>query len=283
MASGIYNLAADVPHFRPVQWILKTGSTRSIRFHSRGIPVPNLRDRLLIRHGFGLYRKNCQPCHGAPGVASEQMGRGINPKPPPLMTTVSDWDDSQLFWITTHGMKMSGMPSFAARLSDTDRWAVVAFLHQIAWQSPSDYEHLTAAADEGIGDESTSLSSDDDHGFAQLKVHGDPSAGRQLLRSYGCITCHTIPEIGWGPDIGSGSVGPPLTDFSERQYIAGLLVNVPANAVAWITDPHRFKPGTAMPNLNVQSTEAMHITAYLYKLGNAKRLNALEQMATRRR
>ncbi len=274
MASGLYNIAADEPHFTLARWGLQAGRTRSVEFRSRGMKVPNLRDPSLVRHGIVLYQKNCQPCHGAPGVGEEQIGRGINPNPPPLVTAANNWTDAQLFWITSHGLKMSGMPEFGARLSETDRWAIVAFLRRIVLLSPADYQRLTAAADLGTGSQSLSWVSNDDYGFAQLKAHGNSDKGRELVGRFGCVTCHTIPEVG------SASVGPPLTNFAERQYIAGLLVNVPANTVAWITNPKQIKPNTAMPNLNVQPTQAMDIAAYLYTLGSPKRLEALRRIAT---
>src|SRR5438045_5455483 len=82
--TGWYNLAADTPHVTPVRWTLQTMRDRAVRFHSRGIAVPDLGDPSLAVHGLSLYRKNCQPCHGAPGEPAAQTGRGINPKPPSL-------------------------------------------------------------------------------------------------------------------------------------------------------------------------------------------------------
>jgi mono/diheme cytochrome c family protein len=277
MASGMYNIAADQPHFTLARWILQAGRTRSVEFRGKGIKVPSLRDPSLVRYGIVLYRKNCQPCHGGPGVAEEQIGRGINPKPPYLVTAANDWTDAQLFWITSHGLKMSGMPGFAARLSERDRWAIVAFLRRMVLLSPADYQRFSAAADRGLGDEALDWVSKDDYGFAQLNAGGNPHTGRELVSSYGCTTCHTIPGLG------GGSVGPPLTNFAERQYVAGLLVNVPANTEAWVTNPKRFKPETAMPKLNVQATEARDIAAYLYTLGSPKRLKALQKTATGQR
>jgi cytochrome c oxidase subunit 2 len=116
--------------------------------------------------------------------------------------------------------------------------------------------------------------SNDDYGFVQLKIRGNAAKGRGLVRHYGCTTCHIVG------DIGAGRAGPALTDFAERQYIAGVLVNVPATAMAWIANPKRFKPETAMPNLSVQPGEAAHIAAYLYTFGNQKRLEALRKTAT---
>lgn len=92
---------------------------------------------------------------------------------------------------------------------------------------------------------------------------GDPEAGRRLIdEAYGCGTCHTIPGIP-GAD---ANVGPPLTKFAERHYIAGRLVNTPDNLVKWIMDPQEVEPGTAMPDMGVTEPEARDIAAYLYTL-----------------
>ena len=261
--SGVYPLQADRPHFAPVRWLLETGKTRSVEFRSRGIQVPNLRDDSLARKGFVLYQMNCRPCHGAPGVAADPIGLGINPKPPQLITTRANWSDAEIYWITSHGLKLSGMPAFAPRLSDTDRWAIVAFLRRLSELSPADYRGLIAAADRGL--EPTGWGTDDRDGFAEIKS-GNPENGKRLLRQYGCITCHAVPGDT------TGDVGPPLTAFAERQYIAGSIVNLPTNTKLWIMNPKRYKPKTAMPALGVMPSESNDIAAYLYTLGSPTRL-----------
>jgi cytochrome c1 len=266
-ASGIYNIAADEPHLAPVRWLLRAGRTRSVEFHSRGIQAPRLHEPEMILHGFGLYRINCEPCHGAPGIARRQLGRGINPNPPPLMTAVANWTDAQLHWIVSHGLKMSGMPSFAARLSERDRWAIVAFLRRLQTVSAVEYQSLAGAAADGSERARTA----GDYGFARLRTQGNPERGRTLLRSYGCTACHAIP----GNNV--ATVGPPLTDYAERQFIAGSLVNVPANLIAWIVNPQGIEPNTAMPNLAVPPNEAMHMAAYLYTLGESRRLDSIRR------
>ncbi len=272
MTSGTYNIAADEPHLRPVRWMLQAGRTRAVQMRSRGLHPPNLRDPSLLKRGFVLYRKNCQPCHGGPGAANEQIGRGINPKPPPLLTASNKWDDSELFWIVSHGLKLSGMPGFAPRLSETDVWGIVAFLRRVVLLSPADYHRLTSAADLGVDDQLLNWPWNNDYGFAQLKAQGDPKRGLELIQTYGCTSCHAVPGLAQ-----QGRAGPPLRKFAERQYIAGSLVNVPSNAVAWIKNPKQFKPQTVMPNLNVQSAEALQIAAYLYTSGSSDRLTALER------
>jgi cytochrome c2 len=91
---------------------------------------------------------------------------------------------------------------------------------------------------------------------------GDPRHGAELITAYGCGACHVIPGVR-GAD---GTVGPPLTDFSARGYIAGELPNNAGNLVKWIMDPREVEPGTAMPDLGVSASQARDIAAYLFTL-----------------
>ena len=97
---------------------------------------------------------------------------------------------------------------------------------------------------------------------AAAMTGGDPSRGPDLLRKYGCQTCHTIPGV-----VGAnGLVGPPLAGIASRAYIAGVLPNAPDNMLRWIRDPKGVDAKTAMPNTGVTASDARHIAAYLYTL-----------------
>jgi cytochrome c1 len=90
-------------------------------------------------------------------------------------------------------------------------------------------------------------------------IAGDPRRGEVAIGRYGCGACHTIP----GLDRARGKVGPPLTDFAQRTYIAGNAFNTPNNLAAWIRRPDSVEPGTVMPTLGVGEQEARDISAYL--------------------
>jgi cytochrome c len=93
-------------------------------------------------------------------------------------------------------------------------------------------------------------------------VGGNPARGPQLMRSYGCGTCHTVSGV-----VGAnGLVGPPLSGIGQRAYIAGVLPNAPDNLVRWIEDPKAVDSLTAMPNVGVTPADARDIAAYLYTL-----------------
>ena len=102
--------------------------------------------------------------------------------------------------------------------------------------------------------------SQDDDSARQL-TGGDPSRGKSAISRYGCGTCHTIPGISAG-----GQVGPPLSNIGERVYLAGQLPNTPDNMIRWIREPQKVERGTAMPDMHVSEKDARDMAAYLYTL-----------------
>ncbi len=89
---------------------------------------------------------------------------------------------------------------------------------------------------------------------------GNPHHGAYLVEYYGCGGCHTIAGI---PNA-VGVVGPPLNDFAQRIYIAGMLRNTPDNLMRWIENPQGVVPGNVMPNMGISPPDARDIAAYLY-------------------
>jgi cytochrome c len=103
------------------------------------------------------------------------------------------------------------------------------------------------------------------HGEADAMVltqGGNAARGKELIRSYGCGSCHTIPRV---PGAES-TVGPSLQGEATHAYIAGVTPNVPENMIRWIMDPPSVDEKTAMPNLHVSAVDARDIAAYIYTL-----------------
>jgi cytochrome c2 len=85
-----------------------------------------------------------------------------------------------------------------------------------------------------------------------------PERAADLIRSYGCSSCHAISGITSRP-----IVGPNLQRLPDQLYVAGKLANTPPNLIHWIQHPEQVRPGTAMPNLHVGDEDARDIAAYL--------------------
>lgn len=252
---GFYNAGATRSHFQWVHSLLETALQRSVRNHARDITPPayvradaNTNSALVLR-GAGLYRDNCVVCHGAPGVAQGDIGKSMQPIPGPLADAARHWKANELYWITRHGIKMSGMPAWQYHLAEQDIWAVVSFLMVLPRLSPPAYSALVAQAGQPLR--------------AAREAHAQPDIerGRLALTQYACNACHRIPGV-TGPDT---MVGPPLRDLAGREYIAGRLPNNAANLARWIQDPQRIQPHSAMPAMGVTESDARDMAAFLLK------------------
>src|SRR5690242_19151062 len=86
-----------------------------------------------------------------------------------------------------------------------------------------------------------SACSDQENDLPELRAStaDQVEAGRSLVASYGCGSCHSIPGIP-GAD---ALVAPPLEHFYERSYIAGVLPNTRENLIRWVQNPQQIKPG----------------------------------------
>ncbi len=77
--------------------------------------------------------------------------------------------------------------------------------------------------------------------------------GRQVFEDQGCIGCHAVE--------GQGSAqGPALTNFADREYIAGVIDFNNENLEEWIRDPQSFKQGNNMqpyPDMSDEDMEAI--------------------------
>lgn len=100
-------------------------------------------------------------------------------------------------------------------------------------------------------------------------LDGDPANAPDIMRDHGCGSCHVIAGLSWA----HGTVGPDLTDFVDRAYVAGILPNEPGQLVRWLMDPTLYAPDTAMPDLDLTEAEAEDIAAYLYGVRPGPRAN----------
>jgi mono/diheme cytochrome c family protein len=86
------------------------------------ITVENLSD------GAGEYEEHCAFCHGGAKARISPMRDKFSPPAPQLIDNIPHDDDAWLFWVTKHGVRMTGMPAWDGVMSDADIWRVVAFI-----------------------------------------------------------------------------------------------------------------------------------------------------------
>lgn len=93
-----------------------------------------------LQEGVHLFAENCAVCHGsAKGAESPSpIAKGLYQKPPQLATDgVEDDPEGDSFWKIKHGIRLTGMPSFAATLNDQQIWTLALFLKHMDKLPPS--------------------------------------------------------------------------------------------------------------------------------------------------
>ena len=249
---GLYDVASTRQHWQLTHTVLEMAMRQSVKRRAHDIVEPPLADAGMALRGAGCFRDHCVQCHGGPGVAQEGIGLSMQPLPGPLVDARRHWRARELYWVTRHGIKMSGMPAWEYRLTEGELWDVVAFLQRLPDLNAAayaDWMHRAPPAPAcGRGPDSLA---------AAAPV--DLARGREALHQYACTACHIVPGLtGSAPH-----VGPTLEGFAERKLIAGTLANTPDNRALWLLQTHKVKPGTTMPELGVTPQDARDMAAYL--------------------
>ena len=144
--TGAYDVAATTPHWPVTERLINTARVRSIKARATGIQPPaTFGAEQSLMMGTEHFAAHCAVCHGAPGVPKGDIAHGLYPPPPDLAASTKLYSDGELFWIIKHGIKMTGMPSWADH-SDEEIWATVAFLKKLPGMTEQEYARLVMAA-----------------------------------------------------------------------------------------------------------------------------------------
>ena len=82
--------------------------------------------------GMKLYVANCAVCHGVADGNATNVAHGLYQHPPQLASSgVEDDPPGVVYWKIKHGIRLTGMPSFGATLSDKQIWQLTAFLQHM--------------------------------------------------------------------------------------------------------------------------------------------------------
>jgi len=177
--SGLYNIAADAPHWAITEQFLKMLRLRSVAAHADGIGVSDLDDAALIRSAAGNYDAMCATCHLKPGKPDSELHRGLYPAPPDLAQR-GIGDPAQAFWVIKHGIKMSAMPAWGRSMEDPYIWALVAFARKLPQLTPEQYHDAVVASGghhHGGGEDHHDDHHDGDHDHDHDDTHGEAHAG----------------------------------------------------------------------------------------------------------
>jgi thiosulfate dehydrogenase len=125
---GLYPIGAD----NPPSGLERTLTSRAMNAYvdkhrpAGDNPVQATPDNLT--DGAKEYEEHCGLCHGGAKARISPMVDKFSPPAPQLIDKIPHDADAWLFWVTKHGVRMTGMPSWDGVLSDDDMWKIVAFI-----------------------------------------------------------------------------------------------------------------------------------------------------------
>ena len=151
--SGRMNVAADGTHWPVTDRVLDSVRENSVARHARGIEprLPELTEEMEVFEAVIGFEDMCAACHTPPGGSPTAMARGLNPPAPDLAEVAGKRTPAELFWVTKHGIRMSGMPAWGPTHSDAELWPLVALITRFPEFTDDDYGNLlTAAREAGV-------------------------------------------------------------------------------------------------------------------------------------
>ncbi len=137
---------------KPTLMEQKAGSWAWLQSAKKNAPKvknPSIDDPSALDEGLDHYKENCVVCHGAPGVESGEIGKGLNPPAPVLdLPVVQQLTDGELFWTIKNGIRMSGMPAFGPTHLDDEIWSIVTFVRHLPQLTEKEKAELREATEE---------------------------------------------------------------------------------------------------------------------------------------
>jgi mono/diheme cytochrome c family protein len=83
--AGVYDVAANQPHWPITYWAMETVRKQSVKMRASGITPPlDLTNEASVLAGTEHYAAHCASCHGAPGVPRSDLGERLYPLPADL-------------------------------------------------------------------------------------------------------------------------------------------------------------------------------------------------------
>jgi thiosulfate dehydrogenase len=137
IATGQFPANADAKPPALEKWAAKMSLKATIAREAVKTPNPVALDDANLLAGVKLYAANCAVCHGAADGEPSNVAKGLYQRAPQLAKHgVEDDEDGETYWKIQHGIRMTGMPSYRASLSETQMWQITLFLKHMDALTP---------------------------------------------------------------------------------------------------------------------------------------------------
>jgi mono/diheme cytochrome c family protein len=141
---GLFPLGADNPPGKVERTLANSAMDEYVDRHmpeQKENPFQPTSDNLT--EGAHIYEKHCSMCHGGAANKISPMRTKFSPPVPQIINRIPHDEDGHLWWVTKHGIRMTGMPSWDGVLTDEQMWKTILFIKhsnalppdvQMAWE-----------------------------------------------------------------------------------------------------------------------------------------------------
>ena len=138
--TGAVPARADGPLMPGERWAANTSLHATLAREAPKPPYPYTQSDADIAQGAKLYVQNCAVCHGTANTTPDAIARGLGVRAPQFnKNDVMDDPEGQTYWKIEHGIRFTGMPSFAKSLDEKSIWQITYFMKRVP-------DHLTGEA-----------------------------------------------------------------------------------------------------------------------------------------
>jgi mono/diheme cytochrome c family protein len=125
---GLYPIGADNPPSSLERSLAMRAMDEYADKHKPDVENPTQLTSANLIEGAKEYEEHCAFCHGGAKAKISPMQNKFNPPAPQLINRIPHDPDSWMFWVTKHGVRMTGMPTWDGIMSDDEIWKVIAFI-----------------------------------------------------------------------------------------------------------------------------------------------------------
>ena len=125
---GWFPIGADNPPGSLERWAANMAMDAYVDGHAPRQENPVQPTATSLGDGARLFEMHCSLCHGGAAERISKLRTKFSPPVPQIINRIPGDDDAHLWWVTKHGIRMTGMPAWDAVLTDQEIWTVVAFI-----------------------------------------------------------------------------------------------------------------------------------------------------------
>jgi len=128
---GFAPIGADAEHPAWEAAIMSSAMHASVRRRAPKIHNPLCAtDKTLIAGG-KLYWNDCAGCHGTPERPINKYSSTFYPQPRQFPLLATRYSEAEVFWVSKHGIRRTGMFPQGSDYTDTELWSLSAFISRM--------------------------------------------------------------------------------------------------------------------------------------------------------